>query len=156
MFRGDEAGQACSCARIGRILREQYSKWSTQEQFAEVVHTIRQLKLKSLCPCFLTHEFKYSEFHTCCGKKILTPHSQLLPNEENCRRNLSRVPVSRPRIAFPSVCRLQWLPCVLILRSKWFSLINLPFTHQGRRGEQAVLDRKGFGLPTSDSRPPSN
>lgn len=95
------------------------------------------------------HEFKPSEFHTCCGNKILTTptHSQLLRNEENCRRNLSCVPVSRPRIAFPSVCRLKWLLCVLILRSTWFSLIIYHLLIRGGEGNRQFWIGKVLDYP---------
>ena len=31
-------------------------------------------KIEAFCPCFMTHEFKPTEFHaTCCGENILSP-----------------------------------------------------------------------------------
>jgi len=54
------------------------------------------LKLRSFCPCFMTHEFKPVEFHAkCSGDKILSPqqnffaktgmsHEQYLGTEHVC------------------------------------------------------------------------
>ena len=87
------------------------------------------------------------------GKNFAHPLPCPLPlppiprNEKNFR-----VPVLRPRNTSPSVCR----PLCLILWNTRFHLLMYYFTRQGRRGEQTVVERKGFGLPTFDSRPSSN
>jgi len=62
--------------------------------------------------------------------------------------SLLYVPATRP----PVCADLYALYCG-ILDSH---LLMYYFTRQGRRGEQAVVERKGFGVPTFDSRPPAN
>lgn len=47
---------------------------SFRGQFARATHTIRNLKGRSLCPCFMKHEIKPAEFQAAyCGDKILSP-----------------------------------------------------------------------------------
>ena len=81
-------------------------------QFVRAVHTMRHWKLRSFCPCFMTHEFKPAEFHaTFCGDKILSPQQNFfaktgMSHEENCRCNMSplHVPATCPLVCADLKC----------------------------------------------------
>jgi len=77
----DPGNKVASCAGIRRVL---------EGQFARALHA-RQWRLRSFCPCLMTHEFKTAEFHaTSRGDKTSCPQQNIfaktgMSQEENCR-----------------------------------------------------------------------